>query len=330
MVASRGDRRLQTPSEPGPARSATRGADSVCGYLHPLYAQSFEHLGRPVGLGQSGGWLIERAIGRTGRHDVAGVYPLFCCRDWKALPEDLARHGLTWVSLAAVTDPFGDYDRALLDRAFDTVAPYKEHYVADMAVPLESFVSKSHRTNARRALRNVEVEVCPDPSARIDEWVDLYSVLVTKHEIRGLRAFSRAAFAKQLSVPGLVMFRAAHADRTVGLDLWYVQNDVAHGHLAAFSEDGYRLRASYATKWTLLTHFAANGVRWVNFGGLPGLPGSPGSDGGGLGHFKQGWSNTLRMTYLCGRIFDGKAYDELTRGAPETSYFPAYRAGEAS
>ena len=122
----------------------------------------------------------------------------------------------------------------------------------------------------------------------------------------------------------MVMFRAVHEGRTVGLDLWYVQDDVAQGHLVAFSDEGYSLSASYATKWTLLNYFVGK-ARWVNFGGLPG---SADESERRLGQFKRGWANTTRKAYFCGRIFDSQAYDALSQCAPETSFFPAYRAGD--
>jgi hypothetical protein len=123
----------------------------------------------------------------------------------------------------------------------------------------------------------------------------------------------------------MVMFRAARGGRTLGLDLWYVQDDVAQGHLVAFNDEGYELSAAYATKWTLLNHFVGK-VRWVNLGGLPG---SADQGDRGLGHFKRGWANTTRKAYLCGRVFDRRTYDGLSRSAPEQTFFPAYRAGDA-
>lgn len=185
-------------------------------------------------------------------------------------------------------------------------------------------MSKSHRANARRALRKVTLEVCDEPLEYLEDWLDLYEVLAQKHGITGLRTFSRAAFEQQFQVPGLVVIRAADEIGTVGLDIWYVDGDVAQGHLVAFNDRGYRLSASYATKWTLLNHFQGK-VRWVNLGGVAD---STGGSGGGLAHFKKGWGNTSRQTYLCGRVFDEEAYQALTRGQPETSYFPAYRGGE--
>lgn len=294
------------------------------GYLHSRYAGSFHSFGAPRELKYSGGWVLEREIPGAGSCDAMGLYPLFCCSDWSALHRDLEDQRAQWVALALVADPFGAYDRALLERTFDIVQPYKEHYVVDTRVPLDDFVSRSHRSNARRALRKIDVEVCTDPMSFLDDWLELYGVLAKKHGIRGLRAFSRTAFEQQFRVPGLVMFRAVHAGRTVGLDLWYVQNDVAQGHLVAFSDEGYALSASYATKWTLLNYFAGR-VKWINLGGLPG---SVEATGGGLGHFKRGWSNMTKTAYFCGRILDNQIYERLTQRVPETTFFPAYRVGE--
>jgi len=296
------------------------------GYLDPLYASSFAEFGEPRRLVHSSGWVLEREIPDSDVRDAMGLYPLFCCEDWSALSRDLGDAGQSWISLAVVTDPLGEYDQTLLERTFDIVLAYKEHYIADTRAPLRDTVSRSHLSNARRALRKVDVEVCDDPASYVDDWVELFAVLAEKHAITGLRAFSRDAFTKQLQVPGLVMFRADRGGRTVGFDLWFVQDDIAQGHLVAFSEEGYALRASYATKWTLLNYFA-NRVRWVNFGGLPGVTDQLSA---GLRHFKRGWSNTTKTAYFCGRIFDPKTYSLLSERVPETTFFPAYRAGEYS
>ena len=294
------------------------------GYRSAQYAEAFTEFGEPRHLPDCGGWLLRRPIGDTGLFDAMGLYPLFCCSDWPAVAEDIRQCCSDCVSVTLVSDPLGTCDENLLRRSFERVNPFKDHYIADLSQPLESFVSKSHRQNARRALRKVDVEVCDEPLQYLDDWQDLFSVLTDKHDVTGLRAFSRAAFEKQLSAPGMVMFRASRDGETVGLDLWYVDGDIAQGHLAAFSRTGYACSASYATKWTLLNHFSGK-VRWVNFGGVAGAAGQGAQ---GLEHFKSGWSNTTRGTYVCGSIFDTSAYNDLTRGRAETRYFPAYREGE--
>jgi len=66
---------------------------------------------------------------------------------------------LTWtiskdlVSVALVTDPFRHYDPALLESCFDVVIPFKEHFVADLSLPLNSIVSSHHRQYSRRYSR---------------------------------------------------------------------------------------------------------------------------------------------------------------------------------
>jgi hypothetical protein len=66
------------------------------------------------------------------------------------------------------------------------------------------------------------------------------------------RAFSTAAFASQLEIPGLVALRARSAGVTIGMHLWYVHREVAYSHLAAFSPVGYDLMASYALYWSAI------------------------------------------------------------------------------
>jgi len=299
---------------------------TLAGYLHPGYAESLGEFGRPRALPRAGGVVLERAIPASSDRDAMGCYPLLCCADWDGLPDDL-RDLEDLVSLVCVVDPFARCDRAALARWFDVVVDFKPHYVTDLAGPIEAIVSRSHRATVRRALRRVAVERCDDPARHAGEWLALHECLVRRHRITGIRAFSPAALTRQLALPGMVMFRAMVSDgETVGMDLWYVQGDVAYGHLAAFNARGYELRASYATKWEVLRYFHGR-VRWLELSG--GAGGAPGDDGG-LVAFKRGWATGTRMAHLCGKVLDRRRYDALcaARGAGDTRYFPAYRAGE--
>lgn len=300
-------------------------ARAVTGYGHRAYAASLAEFGAPRHLQHCDGWILERAIPGTTDRDAMGCYPLFVCRDWTRLAADLDEIGTDLVSLTLVTDPFGDYEGADLKACFERVVHFKDHYVADLRLPRDKIVKRSHRATVRRALRKVEVRMCPEPLQFLEKWIELFAVLAKKHAIHGLRAFSRVAFAKQLRVPGMVMFEASAQGTTVGLDLWYIQGDVAYGHLVAFSELGYELRASYATKWNVLAYFSDK-VRWIDFGAGAGFK----NQSDGLTTFKQGWSTETRPVYLCGRVFRPRLYDQLTSacGLSETEYFPAYRHGE--
>ena len=296
------------------------------GYAHPGYAASLSEFGTPRHLPRCDGWIIERQIPSTPYRDAIGTYPLFSCRDWSQLEYDLKDLGTELVSLMLVPAPLDRYDRELLDRCFDRVINFKCHYVADLSQPVENFVKKSHRDTVGRARKKVTVHLCPQPGERLEQWIELFSVLVRRHKITGIRAFSREVFAKQLCVPGMMMFEACVDEEPVGLDLWYVQEDVAYAHLVAFNDLGYRCRASYATKWFILQYLAGK-VRWADLGGGAGMN-SEGTDG--LSVYKDGWARGTVPAYICCRIFNRPLYGELAAvfGAGNTTYFPAYRKGE--
>ncbi len=303
------------------------------GYAHPDYAASLAEFGAPLLLPRSGGWVLRRPIAGSPHHDLIGPYPLFLCTDWDRLPQDLrelpaAAAGA--VSFAMVTDPFAELAPEWLAANFDVAIPFKDHFLADLSRPIEAIVSKSHRATVRRALRKVAVSVSPDPRARLSQWAELYDHLIKRHRIGGIRAFSRQAFALQLGIPGLVSFEAHEigTGEPVGMELWYLQGNVAYGHLAAFNPRGYALRASYATKWEVMKYFSGK-ADWLHLSANAGMSAAdPGEDG--LAQFKRGWATGTRKTYFCGKILDPDAYGRLVRArdAETERFFPAYRRGE--
>lgn len=297
------------------------------GYLHAQYATSFAEFGTPRELPRCGGHILVREIEDFPARDGMGCYPLFACEDWSQLPDDVAALKNDLVSLAVVTDPFGNYDEPLLHHAFpDLVQPYKAHFVTKLGQPRSEIVSKHHRYYSRRASEDVTVHVCQEPMAWLDEWVSLYDYLKERHGITGIQAFSRASFAQQFKVPGLVMVRAAAGEETVGMHLWFRHENIVYSHLAASNQRGYDLMASYAIHWHAIDFFA-NDARWLHLGAGAGVKGD---EQDGLSRFKRGWATSTRTAYFCGRIFDRERYDEIARarGIPATSYFPAYRLGE--
>jgi hypothetical protein len=297
----------------------------ITGYMHPGYAESFTEFGKPRFLPKSGGWILVRQIPSFKDVDAMGCYPLFVCQDWSNLYTDLADLSDELVSLSLVTDPFGRYDTNLLYECFDIAMPFKEHFVTDLSKPMDVIVSSHHRYYARKALKNISVELCEDPTRFIDEWMDLYGILIKRHNIEGIRAFSRRAFVKQLSIPGLVMFRALYQGATVGAYMWYVQDEVSYGHLGSINSVGQELMASYAIFWTATEYFADK-VCWIDHGADAGNKNN-GKDG--LTQFKRGWSSDTRTVYFCGRILNHIKYDEIVKatGISATDYFPAYRKG---
>jgi len=185
------------------------------GYAHPAYAAPLLSSAADS-LDASRGWLLERPIPRTEERDAIGPYPLFACGDWPALRADLDSLAGRLVSVTLVTDPFGAYDEALLKSIFDVVRRFKKHFVVDLAESDRAVASKHHRYYARRALRELRVEVSTKPEAHVEEWTRLYSGLIARHGIEGIRSFSAAAFDAQMRVPGVVLFRALHGETVVG------------------------------------------------------------------------------------------------------------------
>lgn len=303
----------------------------MTGYLSPHYAQSLGEFGTPRRLTHCAGSILERPIAGTDWHDAMGIYPRFVCRDWQALATDLdelsqQHDGPLCVSL--VTDPFGNWTESLLQHLFpDRLIPFKTHFVVDLAQPGEAWISSHHRYYARVALRSVTVEPVEDQSTFLDVWDALYAELARRHDLHGIKRFSRASFARQLAVPGLKAFQARDLQGSVvAAQLWYQQGDMAYNHLAASAVEGYRLNASYALYDHALRWWRSQ-VRWLDLGAGAGL--DP-SGGDGLSQFKRGWSNELRPVYFCGKVLDRARYDAWVQPcrAESTPYFPAYRAGE--
>jgi Acetyltransferase (GNAT) domain len=287
--------------------------------MAPGYVASLSEFGGPRPLPRSGGWLLEREIAGAAARDLMGPYPLFACADWDVLPEDLEELDGA-VSVVLVADPLTAAGEAELPRAFpDRVAPFKRHHVRDLEATAR--LPEHHRRHVRRASRAVEVELCADPAAHLDDWVGLYARLAERHGLTGIQAFSREAFRRQLALPGLVAVRAERAGETVGMALWLEDAPNAWYHLGAYSDAGYEVSASYALFAGALAELRERGVRHVDLGGAAG--GADADDG--LVRFKRGWATEERTAFLCGRVLDREAYDRLAAGS-ETDWFPAYRA----
>ena len=301
--------------------------ESACGYAHGSYAESLSEFGEPIGLAASRGWLLRRPIGSSGSYDAMGPYPLFCCEDWTGLSSDLKALQHELVSVALVADPLGAHDEELLKSCFDRVIAFKSHFIIDLSQP-GPYGVPNHRYKARKALRNLRVEICADPNEALADWIALYDNLIQRHQIRGIKAFSATSFGKQFRVPGLIALRAStQAGQCAGMQLWLLQDNVAYYHLGAANEIGYEFSAAYAIYATAIEYFKEK-ARFLVLGAGAGSA----SKEDGLTRFKQGWSNTTRPAFFCARILDPERYAALTAkaNAQGTAYFPAYRDGELS
>ena len=298
------------------------------GYLHSSYAFSFGDIATPRELPGCGAWILEHGIPGSHLRDATGCYPLFCCRDWTRLPQDLADLAGQLVSFTLVTDPFGSFNVSDLQRIFDLVRPYKRHYVRDLANDAGVAAPRRHRRNTAHAARALTLSRVDEPVRFADEWVALYGQLVERHGLIGLHAFSRRCLEGQLTVPGLRMFSATVDGRVVGLHLWYVQEDVAYGHLGATSPLGYELMASYALYAFAVDQLRAE-VRWLALGGA--ADDADDDEADGLSRFKRGWATGTRQVYLCGKVLQPDMYRRLAGDASaDVKYFPAYRRDDVA
>ncbi|MDY0042929.1 MAG: GNAT family N-acetyltransferase, partial [Desulforhabdus sp.] len=188
--------------------------------------------------------------------------------------------------------------------------------------------SSHHRYYARKALKNISVDVSETPILFLDEWTNLYADLTKRFDVRGIRAFSKAAFARQLEIPGAVMFRALYEGTAVAAHVAYIQDKVCYGHLAGVNTLGQKLMASYALYWSEIEYFADK-AEWLDWGAGVGIQQN---DNDGVAQFKRGWSTGTRVSYFCGKIFDHEKYDQIVNAYDTiaTEYFPAYRTGEFS
>jgi hypothetical protein len=301
----------------------------MTGYLHPLYAKSLSEFGTPVELPECGGWLLERRIPNSNLKDATGCYPLFCCTDWMRLAPDIQKVKDRYVTISLVADPFAPLTAVDLSQYFQLVRPFKNHFVIDVSCSSDRHVNQHHRYYARRALKQMRVSLVDDPKVCLDEWVRLYEILIARHRLRGIKAFSKTAFAVQFDVPGLIVFRASRNGRTIGMHLWYLQSGVAYSHLSAFDQEGYSLRAAYALHWFAIQEFKrdyAGELRWIDLGAGPGVEGDARD---GLSVFKRGWATGQKVKYFCGAVCNWEDYrllavtDQINSG-----YFPPYRTGE--
>ena len=304
-----------------------RRMNNLPGYQSAIYSESFSDIGTPLRLNRSKGFIIKRQINYSAFYDAMGCYPLFLCSNWENLKDDIDNLEGKLISLALVTDPFGNYDENLLRNCFhDVVFPYKQHFVIDLEKSVESYLSKNHQRNIQKAQEMIDVEICYHPLDFLDDWLTLYAALIERHKITNFTKFSREAFTRQLSVPGITLLRGVHQDQTVSMLIWYTLENRSYYHLGASSPLGYELKASFALFWSAIEHFTGK-VKWLNLGAGAGFQRETNN---GLTRFKQGWSSETKTAYFCGRILDRENYIKLIERyhKSDTSYFPAYREGE--
>jgi hypothetical protein len=248
------------------------------------------------------------------------------------LGEDLEALNKRLVSVALVTDPFGNWTPESLRVSFDQAYHFKDHYICDLTAEPEKVVSRHHRRYARKALQIGQVRVVEEPLRRLDVWTELYAVLTIRHGLKGIKAFSRESFRKQLQVPGLLMLTIDSSDKPLGMLLWYLQGSVAYAHLMALNGAGYAAHAFYGLFWRSLEIFRNEFRSEVSCLHLGGASGTTAGEAEGMIEFKRGWSTGMRPAWFCGKVLEPERYSEIVRSRTlePAPYFPLYRKGELS
>jgi hypothetical protein len=269
-----------------------------------------------------GGHVLIRPI-PGGGVDAASAYPMggFApVRDLDAGLDGLRAAGV--VSLKVVADPLNGPDPAALAVRADRHRRLKTHYVIDRAAAPYA-PSKHHRYEIRRAQRHVVVDRV-GLAEIMDSWRALYGHLSGRHGIDPAAQLGRAHFDALSRDPQAIVMAATLGGETVAVSIWLSDGEVAHNHLGASSEAGYRVGASYALYAAAIEVLAP--CRVIDLGGMPGLADDPAH---GLARFKRGFANAERATWLSGFILDRPAYDAAvcrTGADPDGCFFPAYRA----
>lgn len=282
------------------------------GYRHPSYAEAFVEAGEVRHLRRSGSWLLTRTIPGSERRDAVVGYPHLVCTDPRALPEDLRETAALAdvVTVSALTDPLASLDEELLRPSFpDLVRVDAQHYLVDL---VSFWPARDHRRAAREALRRLDVEVEDAPASLPGRWAALTDVPLPGVEL----GLSEGALARMLALPGGVAFSAVAEDGPVALAVVYISGDDATVHALTSTPLGEELGARHALVQTMAQDMAGRGLRFLDLGTAESDPA-----------FMDGWTETLRPSFRCGRVVDRVAHEQLTAaaGTSGSGAFPAYR-----
>ncbi len=287
-------------------------------YASSVYANSFGSGYEPINMEKAGFYVLKRKIPGTEYYDAMGCYPLTIFENGVDIEKDLKNlksHKI--ISLVGVTDAFFCPEQESLKKQFDHVMPFKEHFINDLGI--ESEYSKHHRYEVRKAQKLCKTKII-ELSDYIKEWYQLYKMLIEKHSIKGIQAFTENYFSEIAKLKPITV-AAFINDELVSAHIWFEYKGYVYSHLAASSEAGYKSSASYAIYDYSLKMFREKGFKSVDIGAGAGVSDSS----SGLTFLKKGFGNKSIMCYIYGKIIDKEIYEKLSKGK-SSSYFPEYRA----
>ncbi len=284
-------------------------------YNTPEFAACFDGLADLENIGEGLGYIRLREIEGTPYKDAITAAPRHSFSDAEALAQAL--RGQNIISATIIPDPLQDTQN--IEENFDTVRPFKTHYVYDPSLPLE--FHGFHKTNIAIADKKCTVRRIALHD-HLNRCMALWETLVERHHIEGLGRFSRSYFERLALVPGLIAYGAFdEGGALVAISLWFEHGDHAVSHLNACAPEGYKIQANYGIYKFMLDDLKDKTL--IDLGSNVGMRDDPED---GLSKFKAGFSNATRQSYVCGLICDRVVYEELSAGSGDETFFPAYRA----
>ncbi|GEM_PF-3772909 len=290
-------------------------------YATDEYAHALSHWGEALSVPEWSTNVIVREI-KPGFKDASGTYPIAILDKNADIPgglERLRQHQL--ISVVLVLDDFHRPTLEKLDKHFTIIKPFKTHYIYEKKQGAIVY-NHHHRYELRQALKSVRVDLM-NLEKSIDEWTSLYTNLITKKKLTGLHSFPKTHHSALIKLNGVTPIGAWHNNKLVSCHIWVSDNQYAHSHLAASSDQGYACRAAYAINDAAITYFSNLDI--INFGG--GIT-EINHSMDGLAKFKQGFSNNTKSSFICGAILDQRRYNELllqNETMIQTDFFPSYR-----
>ena len=291
-------------------------------YATETYAHSLPHIGQELYIPQWETSVLIRKIDDNFK-DIIGVYPITVIAknaDLYGGLDYLKKMG--FISVVFILDDFNRPSLTVLQPTFDFIRPFKEHYIYRPSIVRPNY-TKHHRYEINKALKVLHVEKL-DLEANIDRWRALYSELTARHNLKTPHDFPIEHHKLLFQLEGMVAVGAWKDNELVSCHIWIEHNGFVHSHLAASSLAGYKASAAYAVNDMAINYFSDANI--INFGGGAGIVNDPNN---GLIKFKQGFSNNVALSYLCGSILNSEVYQKLLQHRrvtdTVTDFFPAYR-----
>ena len=122
----------------------------------------------------------------------------------------------------------------------------------------------------------------------------------------------------------LLLAEAVLNDKTIAAGLYFAYGKTVHIHLSGTLSEYLHLSPAYILRYGITLWAKEHGFELIHHGG-----GRSNAEDDKLYAFKRQFAQKTKFDFFVGkRIWNAAAYEELCRlaNAPESDYFPAYRA----